>query len=208
MNILSHRGHWLLRHEQNQYIAFDRSFQQDFGTETDLRDSGGEIVISHDMPTGGELTFEKLLDIYCSYSDGGLPLALNVKADGLSSLVKKALNARPSLDAFIFDMAVPDMLSYLEAGIPVFTRMSEVERHPVWLDRSAGIWLDSFGPTWFDSKLITELLTAGKRVCVVSSELHQRDPQDLWTMLAHYAAAPNLLLCTDHPEDARDFFRL
>lgn len=208
MIVLSHRGYWLKCHERNQRIAFDRSFQLNFGTETDLRDAGGEIVISHDVPTGGELTLAQFLDIHRNYSNGGLPLALNIKADGLASLVKKAVDGLLGLDVFVFDMAVPDMLSYLEAGIPIFTRMSEVERQPAWLDRSAGIWLDSFGPTWFDGELIGELLATGKRVCVVSSDLHQREPQDLWTMLDPYAAAPNLFLCTDRPEHARDFFRL
>lgn len=208
MILLSHRGYWLKRHERNQKVAFDRSFKLEFGTETDLRDAGGNIVVSHDVPVGSELTFEQFLDIHCSYANGSLPLALNVKADGLASLMKKALDKLPSLDAFVFDMAIPDMLSYFEAGIPVFTRMSEVERCPVWLHRSAGIWLDSFGPTWFDGRLIGEMLATDKRICVVSSELHQRDPQDLWDMLASYASAPNLLLCTDRPEHARDFFRL
>lgn len=207
MIIISHRGYWLERSERNQHIAFERSFQLDFGTETDLRDAGGEIVISHDVPVGGELAFKRVLEIYREYSDGSLPLALNVKADGLANLIKKELDSMPGLDAFMFDMAVPDMRSYFEVGIPVFTRMSEVEREPVWLDRSAGVWLDSFGPTWFDSGVIGELLATGKRVCVVSSELHQREPQDLWAMLATHAAAPNLLLCTDRPEHARDFFK-
>lgn len=208
MIVLSHRGYWLERTERNQRIAFDRSFQLKFGTETDLRDAGGEIVIAHDVPAGGELTFAQVLNFYRKYSEGTLPLALNVKADGLAGLIKKALDTTPGIDAFTFDMAVPDMRSYFEAGIPVFTRMSEVERQPVWLDRSAGIWLDSFGPTWFDGELVGELLATGKRVCVVSSELHQREPQHLWSMLASYASAPNLLLCTDTPEYARDFFKL
>lgn len=208
MIVLSHRGYWLEEHERNQRIAFDRSFRLSFGTETDLRDANGEIVISHDVPTGVELTFKQLLELYRQHSDGDLPLALNVKADGLASLVKKALSSMPGLDAFMFDMAVPDMLSYFQAGIPVFTRMSEVEREPPWFDQSAGIWLDSFGPTWFNEKLVCELLSTGKRVCIVSSELHKREPLDLWTMLAPHSNETNLLLCTDQPELARDFFKL
>ncbi|NMZ69247.1 hypothetical protein SAMN05216370_0479 [Pseudomonas peli] len=208
MIVLSHRGYWLERSERNQRIAFERSFQLGYGTETDLRDAGGEIVISHDVATGDELTLAQALDIYRLYSDGVLPLALNIKADGLAGFVKKALESLPGLDAFVFDMAVPDMRSYFEAGIPVFTRMSEAERQPVWLDYSAGVWLDSFGPTWYDEELVGELLSTGKRVCVVSSELHMREPQDLWSMLTHHAAAPNLMLCTDRPEQARAYFRL
>lgn len=208
MLILSHRGYWLEPAERNQPIAFDRSFELSFGTETDLRDANGDIVISHDIPTGSELNFAEFLKIYRKHSNGNIPLALNVKADGLAGLVKKAFDDIPSLDAFVFDMSVPDMRSYFEAEIPVFTRMSEVERQPSWLDRSAGIWLDSFGQTWFDKKVVRDLLSTGKRVCVVSSELHQREPDDLWAMLVPHAASSNLLLCTDRPEHARDYFKL
>ena len=63
MEILSHRGYWQCPEEKNQEVAFSRSFDLGFGCETDLRDYGGEIVISHDMATGGELTFEKLLQL-------------------------------------------------------------------------------------------------------------------------------------------------
>ena len=205
MIILSHRGCWTVPDEKNSPAAFKRSFDLGFGTETDVRDSVGRLVISHGIPVGNEIDLVDFLRIYGKQS---LPLALNIKSDGLVVPLKHAMQTAGILDWFVFDVSVPDMRSYFKAEIPVFARMSEVERQPVWLDRSAGIWLDSFGPTWFDSKLIAELLATGKRVCVVSSELHQRDPQDLWTMLAQYAAAPNLLLCTDHPESARGFFRL
>jgi hypothetical protein len=208
MIVLSHRGYWLDRTERNEQVAFERSFGLRFGTETDLRDAGGVLVISHDVPGGTEMTFSRFLEIYSQNSDGRLPLALNVKADGLAGLVKAELDRTAVRDAFVFDMAVPDMRSYLDVGIPVFSRMSEVERHPVWLDQCAGIWLDSFGPTWFDAHLIGELLATGKRVCVVSSELHQRDPQDLWDIMASHRDAPNLLLCTDLPELARNYFKL
>ena len=81
MEILSHRGVWQSQVEKNQEVAFSRSFDLGFGCETDLRDSGGEVVVSHDMPTGKEISFEKLLQIM----DGrNLPLALNIKADGLA----------------------------------------------------------------------------------------------------------------------------
>lgn len=208
MIFLSHRGYWLKSSERNQRVAFERSFKLGFGTETDLRDANGRIVISHDVPTGEVEHFSDFLDHYKTHSTGKLTLALNIKADGLAGMLKQELSEFSGLDAFVFDMAVPDMKAYLELGIPVFTRMSEVERQPTWLEESAGIWLDSFGPTWFKSNLLADLLATGKRVCVVSSELHRREPQSLWEMLANYATADNLLLCTDMPEKAQAFFKV
>ncbi len=206
MIILSHRGYWLAPAERNKQIAFDRSFQLSFGTETDIRDSAGSLVISHDVPSGDEFSFEEFLRLYNKYGSRHLPLALNVKSDGLAQLVKVALSRTPEVDAFVFDMAVPDMPAYFEAQIPVFARMSEVEQRPVWLDQCEGIWLDSFGPTWYDGNLVADLLSTGKRVCVVSCELHKRDPASLWKTLVPHANHPNLLLCTDLPEDAQTFF--
>ena len=49
MIILSHRGYWKLESEKNKPIAFDRSFSLGFGTETDIRDYRGKLVISHDL---------------------------------------------------------------------------------------------------------------------------------------------------------------
>ena len=66
MKILSHRGYWNNLTEKNSKSAFRRSFQLGFGTETDVRDLNGELVISHDMPIFDEATlpFYNFLSIY------------------------------------------------------------------------------------------------------------------------------------------------
>ena len=104
-------------------------------------------------------------------------------------------------------MSIPDMRSYLAAGMPVYTRMSEVER-PTWLDQAVGVWLDAFDDEWYDSQQISEMLTGGKNVCVVSSELHGRPHDNLWAMLKKFVQQDNLLLCTDFPEEAACYFGL
>ena len=50
-------------------------------------------------------------------------------------------------------------------------------------------------------------LATGKRVCVVSSELHGRDPTAAWQVLRPLAGHPNLMLCTDVPEKAQAYFK-
>ena len=131
---------------------------------------------------------------------------MNVKADGLSSLLKSALGGL-ELDWFAFDMSGPETVRYAAGGLPFFTRHSDVETAPVLYDRADGVWLDSFGPTWFDRAVIDSPLAAGKRVCIVSSELHGRNPQELWPRLRSFAGEDaRVILCTDRPLEALEAF--
>jgi hypothetical protein len=204
MQIISHRGYWLQKPERNLPDAFHRSFDLGFGTETDVRDIAGQLVISHDMPTGGELTLDELLDIV----DGrNLPLAINIKSDGLAQTLKKTFEQHGHRNWFAFDMTVPDMRNYLQADLPTYTRLSEVEPLPVWLAQAVGVWLDCFDDEWFSNEIVSDLLSQGKQVCVVSPELHGRDPQPLWRQLLDLRSQGHLMLCTDIPEDAVNFFK-
>lgn len=47
MKILSHRGWWQNENEKNTILAFQRSFQNSFGTEMDIRDYGGGGAFSY-----------------------------------------------------------------------------------------------------------------------------------------------------------------
>lgn len=204
MKILSHRGYWKSVDEKNTEAAFCRSFSLGFGTETDVRDLCGKLVISHDIPDEIAMPFSRFLAI-AGQSGHPLTLALNIKADGLVDVLKSHLDSHPGLDCFVFDMAVPDMRAYLQAGVPVFTRMSEVEQHPIWLEQAAGIWLDGFGSEWYEMSQIQALLETGKRICIVSPELHKRPHLPLWARLREIDY-DELMLCTDFPEDAASFF--
>lgn len=207
MKIISHRGYWKAPSEKNTEAAFDRSFSLGYGTETDIRDHCQSLVIAHDMPSGHEIAFADVLTKAARATVAPpLTLALNIKADGLAQSVASHLKQFPALDCFVFDMSVPDIPSYFAAGVPVFTRMSEVERQPAWLNEAAGVWLDAFASEWYETKDIEKLLALGKRVCVVSPELHRRDHRLLWQRLVPIAGARSLILCTDLPEDASEFF--
>lgn len=205
MKILSHRGYWKQSAEKNTELAFRRSFDLGFGTETDVRDCLGRLVISHDMPAGGEIAFADFLGMLQGQS---LPLALNIKADGLAALLRSELECAGVDNYFAFDMSIPDMVQCLRQGLRVFTRVSDIETEPVLLDKAAGIWLDGFSGEWFGPEVIRKYLDLGKRVCVVSPELHGRSEAALWERIAasDLPAAEGLLLCTDKPEEAVAIF--
>ncbi|MCH7379683.1 MULTISPECIES: phosphodiesterase [Acinetobacter] len=203
MIILSHRGYWRQIKEKNTIAAFMHSFNLGFGTETDIRDLNGTLVISHDMPNNHAISFKDFLDIY---SGSDLPLALNVKADGLAETLKMYMENIPNTNWFVFDMSIPDMRAYIKLGLPIFTRMSEVEQHPIWFDQAVGVWLDSFSEEWYNSTIIENFLIQGKKVCIVSSELHGRDKTSLWSLIRPLSHYSQLMLCTDIPEEAKAYF--
>lgn len=208
MQILSHRGFWRDPAERNTEAAFARSFERGFGTETDIRDCLGKLVISHDPPTAAAMPFDAMLAIHQAHGPA-LPLALNVKADGLQSLVAEALKRFPPTGYFLFDMSVPDALGYVRAGLRVFTRQSELEPQPPFYEDAAGVWMDCFFGDWIDERDIARHLGNHKQVCLVSPDLHKRTHQPFWDRLRLMGILDNddLMLCTDFPEEARGYFR-
>lgn len=205
MEILSHRGYWKVLEERNQRIAFERSFNLNFGTETDLRDVAGKIVISHDMPFGGEMLFETVLEIM---EGRNLPLALNIKADGLIDGILELLDKYNHTNYFTFDMSIPDMVVQLNKKAKVFTGLSDILVKPVLLDKSEGVWLDSFNSDWYLEDTIDDLIHSNKFVCVVSSDLHKRDIANQWEIIKRSSNlySKRLMICTDFPEKAKEFF--
>ena len=205
MIILSHRGYWKLEEERNRAAAFQRSFDLGYGTETDIRDIQGKLVISHDMPRGDEITFEEVLQIM----DGrNLPLALNIKADGMAEKILRLLKQYNHTNYFTFDMSIPDMVMQLKTELIVFTGLSDILSPAVLLDQAKGIWLDCFNSDWYDSQLVDTYLEMGKPVCIVSADLHKRNIKRQWEIIkqcSHFSS-DSLMLCTDYPEIAKEFF--
>ncbi len=215
MRILSHRGYWKSESEKNQPAAFVRSFTLGFGTETDVRDAWGELYISHDPPTQGThpLSFDAFCEIYTA--NGGreknLLLALNIKADGLTTRLRDSL-ARHGITAyFCFDMSVPDTRPYLGQNEPVYTRHSEYEPVSPFYESSVGVWVDGFLGDWMTADTIRTHRSADKAVCLVSPDLHKRPHLPLWQSFKDAGFAlgdgdDQFTLCTDYPEEAAAFF--
>jgi glycerophosphoryl diester phosphodiesterase len=208
MLILSHRGYWKRDEEKNTPIAFERTFRLGFGTELDVRDYCGRLVISHDIPNPGSMDFKALLDVYCEF-DKGLFLAINIKADGLQELLLDTLNEYQIENYFVFDMAVPDSLEYLNLGMKVFTRESEFETEPLFYEQADGVWMDEFRTPWITPQRIKHHLDNGKKVCIVSPELHQMDHLERWKdymVVSKNLDKRDLMLCTDNIEETRRYF--
>ncbi|MDR1996782.1 MAG: phosphodiesterase [Candidatus Margulisbacteria bacterium] len=207
MIILSHRGLWKSADEKNTAAAFQRSFDLGFGTETDVRDYKGELVISHDIPAGGELSFADFLKLLRGRD---LPLAINIKADGLADKIQETLQKFQHANYFTFDMSLPDLVYQVQKGLTVFTGLSDLNRSAPLLEKSAGVWLDAFESLWYTPAIILDLLNQGKKVCAVSADLHKRDNAAQWKMLKDSGLhrQDGVLLCTDFPEKAGEYFSI
>lgn len=211
MQIISHRGYWKLSTEKNKMNAFERSFKLGFGTETDIRDFNGELVISHDIPNSSNEELIYVDDFFKLYKSIGnnLPLALNIKSDGLQEMLKNLIIKYDISNYFVFDMSIPDTLGYIKKEIKYFSRQSEFEIMPSLYKECRGVWLDEFVNHWITPEIIKDHLKINKLVCIVSPELHGRNNIQEWANYKNFITnqfSENLILCTDNPEDAKKYF--
>jgi len=208
MLILSHRGNWDSSKSKNSKQAIFASLDQGYGVETDVRDWSGKLVISHDPIMEPKLELREIFEYYVKLNSAAT-LALNVKSDGLSDMVKKCLARYQISSYFVFDMSVPDALSYLKNRLNVFTRQSEYENSPSYYDLAKGVWLDEFHRHWITGEIIEGHIRNGKKVAIVSPELHGRPHEAEWEdykEVFHRIGTDNLMLCTDFPDLARQYF--
>lgn len=207
MASLAHRGLWTSADERNSLAALTGAFAHGWGVELDVRDLDGRLVVSHDPPAHGALPFDSVVAAYLEHGCPGA-MAVNVKADGLAALLASALQDVPAQRWFAFDMSVPDTLLYARAGLPFFTRHSDVEPSPALYEQARGVWLDDFAGGFIDESRIGAHLAAGKQVAVVSPELHGRDHRLSWSEWRAWSVwdSEAVLLCTDHPSSAQEAF--
>ena len=107
-------------------------------------------------------------------------------------------------------MSIPDCVQYIKNEIKIFTRRSEFEPESKLDKHSIGIWLDSFESIWFTADDVAEFLNKEKFVCIVSPELHGRvkEVTRQWSLIRELSTEKKLMVCTDFPEKAADFFNI
>lgn len=208
MIILAHRGYWGKVAERNSLFAIRRALENDFGFESDVRDYKGRLVISHNVADDSCQDAEEVFRWLAEYG-GKYCFAINIKADGLKDLLMNYIMRYRITNYFLFDMSVPQMVEFDEAGLRYFTRQSEIEPAPCMYEKASGVWIDGFRDiSWITEDLLKDHIKNGKEVCIVSPELHGRtDHRIFWERLKDYRIDfSKVMLCTDHPDEARAFF--
>lgn len=205
MNVMAHRGCWNVFEEGNTMNSFQKAFAYGYGIETDVRDFNGELVVSHNVAVKRVFSFEEVLKLYCDM-ECRTKIAINIKADGLQILLRKALKKYGINNYFVFDMSVPEQVVFHREKFNVFTRMSEYEKIPILLEESQGIWMDEWKNSWISAKIINGFRKMDKLVAIVSPEIHGRDHRNLWSELKPFKGDQGVWLCTDIPIEAEEFF--
>lgn len=208
MKIISHRGIWNKEFQQNTFRALMDSFIKGFGTETDIREFNGKLVVCHDLPNYYSFAFEDLLSNYVELSCDSC-IAINIKSDGLQDELLSILKRYNITNYFVFDMSVPDSIHYMRKGINFFTRQSEYEPFPALYNDAIGVWLDEFERHWINEEIILRHINSGKKVCIVSPELHMRPFEEEWKnykKIDEKLPRDIIMICTDLPDYANNFF--
>jgi hypothetical protein len=212
MTILAHRGIWTNKNEQNSLLGLEKAIVAGFGVELDVRDYCGRLVLSHDIADDESTSFLEFLDLYAR-RESKTTLAINIKSDGLAGMVSDAL-ARFGITTnyFCFDMSVPEQFPYLRRGLVVAQRISPFDFVPAVFDREKPAWVDSFGDKELPVATLDSLVVGNIPIAIVSTELHGCEHTQMWSSLQTWlscqspAVHSRLMLCTDFPYDAEEYF--
>ena len=66
--------------------------------------------------------------------------------------------------------------------------------------------MDGWEKSWIAASIIEKYLLSNKKVSVISPEIHGRDKTHIWKQLKQFKDNENVLLCTDVPLEAKEYF--
>ena len=221
MKIISHRGLWKEKKEKNSLLSFKESMDLGYGFEIDIRSFNKELIVSHDPLEQNDLQLSEAKNskayfvevlTYYKLKKSKVTLAINIKEDGLASILAPLLKEYGIINYFVFDMSIPDTISYRNEDINFFSRQSEYEKKVSLYKYSSGVWLDEFNLHWITDEILEKHLKAGKEICLVSPDLHQRDYLNEWVHYKNFEdnklGNNKIMLCTDRVEEAENFFNV
>lgn len=190
MKIIAHRGYWEKKEQQNTYDAIFLGLVYADGIEIDLRIYNNKIIISHDHQFKRPFYYlEEILELSKEFPHKWW--ALNVKEDGLSSLLADNLKRYPELNYFCFDMSFPETFLYIKKKIKIASRISDLEQENMFVSKNSIFYIhDHF-------EKFKKLNKTKKNIMIISPELHSErsDFNSIKKLLDD--KKNNYFLCTD-----------
>jgi len=199
ITIYAHRGMWKSKVEQNSLHSINAAKKNGFSAEIDLRVQKNQIILAHDNP------IQEIESVFEAAISTEIALALNIKMDGLTSILLPFKEAISKYQSFVFDGSIPEMYKFANNEIPHALRLSEYEREIPW--ESEFIWCDAFHDEWWiNDKSINDYLESSKKIIFVSPELHSRDCSKSWIQFKQWKLKNlNFGVCTDFPTQLQEF---
>ena len=198
--IYAHRGMWQTPDQQNSRQSIEAARSSGYGVETDFRSKSHSLVISHD-PYGDS---NPLAVDAIDFTE--IPIALNIKEDGLLTQYEAFIKKYPNQFTFIFDGSIPEMVKIKEKELPHALRLSEYEKDLPW--ESQFLWIDGFYSDWWIKS--PEILNLIEKLFVVfvSPEIHGREIERAWEFFhfLHSKGIAKFGICTDYPDKLKAIF--
>lgn len=153
---------------------------EDCPVEFDLRDSAGEILVTHDPFSTGPLFSEfaaHLKNRFC---------IVNIKSEGIEWRALEVLKMNGIEDFFLLDCSIPMIHKLTQKGerrIAIrFSEYEPLENILPWLGKVKWVWMDCFTKLLANKKDMEFLKLCNVNVCLVSPELQGR-PDDIHTYI-------------------------
>lgn len=198
--IYAHRGIWETPDQQNSRQSIEAARLYGYGVETDFRSKSHSLVISHD-PYGDSNPLA--VD---SVDFAEIPVALNVKEDGLLTKYEAFIIKYPNKFTFLFDGSIPEMVKIKEKKLPHGLRLSEYEKDLPW--DSQFLWIDGFYSNWWIESPEILNLVEKHFVIFVSPEIHGREIERAWEFF-HFLYSKGIAkfgICSDLPKKLKAVF--
>ena len=106
-------------------------------------------------------------------------------------------------------MSIPDTLGYLSVKLNTFVRVSEYETLNDLYEDADGVWIDGFKENIITESLLEKLFLMGSvlvlypLICIKRSSYAMEAFKSFKTNILQ---SSNIILCTDLPEKASEFF--
>lgn len=162
----------IIQHRRNMRAQLEAT-PSHYGVEIDLRSHDDKIVLHHDPFVAGE-RFDEWIESYRHRC-----LILNVKEEGLESLLIAKMKARAIENYFFLDQSFPFLVRTARSGESrCAVRVSEFESIFTAIALSGmveWVWVDCFTRFSLTRDEAVRLKQAGFKLCLVSPELQGRD---------------------------------
>ena len=180
VTVLCHRGWWDKPEEQNTLAAFARAFDAGLGVELDVRDFDGELVVSHDPPL---ITLDKF-----------------GRVEPPDRYFEEVLD-------HLGDRDLPLAVNVKSCGLaPLFAAITPKPKNWFFFDVAPG---DEVPYMRNGLPLFARDRWDADPVLLISWELFDpgNDPSHLWEVVKNNHDGKPILLVTDRPREAMDYFQ-